>query len=110
MLIFLGWKSGWFRGQGDGGNDSEQQTTQFEERVETTSSEASDQEIDITVTGDKIVYNGTTVSSEDLREKIQNWAPNATVNLTDDAAIKATYEDVLSILTEAGVTIKETTK
>ena len=90
----------------DGGNDSEQQTTQVERR--TTSSEASDQEIDITVTGDKVTMGQ--LSAANLREKIQNWAPNATVNLTDDAAIKATYEDVLSILTEAGVTIKETTK
>ncbi|HHX37950.1 MAG TPA: hypothetical protein GX717_08225 [Clostridiaceae bacterium] len=109
--IFLGGKFGWFQGllgKDDGQSETEMQTETAAE--ETTAATVDDQTIDITVSGDQILFEGTAVKLGDLSQKLQSVSVDKTVILTDDAAIKGTYEAVLDALNETGLSFKENTK
>lgn len=64
----------------------------------------------ITVSEDKIYLNSTELSLDGLKAQLENAYKGAKVTLTDDYAIKDTYESVTGLLDELGITDYEEKK
>lgn len=58
----------------------------------------------ITVSEDKIYLNSTELNLDGLKAQLENAYKGAKVTLTDDYAIKDTYESVTGLLNELGIT------
>lgn len=90
-LIHIGREAG--QGAGNGGTSSAVE--------EVTSSAVESTVVEIKVDEDKIYIDGTQVASaEELKEKITAIGDKKTYNFVHESALKATYDDVKTVLSE----------
>ena len=88
--------TGFFNQNSDTGEDAADEKT--EEAVETVA-ENEDGVIAITVKEDGIEYNGASVTLGELEAAVlKDFKDDVEIRLTDDHAIKSTYEEVTSLL------------
>lgn len=87
-----------FGGSGSAGQNSAPPTVQQEQPVQGNEAQ-SDGTLTIVVSQDTITVNGETTSADDLEGVLgTTYAEGVTVELKDDQAIKATYDEVVSVL------------
>ncbi|MBR1822749.1 MAG: hypothetical protein IJ779_00800 [Ruminococcus sp.] len=99
-------------GKGDGDTSSsssvveevsEAPTTVQEETTQPETEEV--QYIEVTVSNDSYIYQNSTLTLDELMEKIKDT--DLTVKLTDDKASKKAYEDLLNSLNESNIKYME---
>lgn len=63
--------------------------------------------VNLTITGDEIFWNGDVISQDELVNRVSELEEDATFTLTDDQAIKATYEEVVRVLEHNELSFQE---
>ena len=106
-----------FKGPGAGGNgegegsaptivEEAQETDSNSEPQETESTEGSEQSVrfDIVIREREIILNGSSVGLDELETALrENYEEGTPVEVSDDYAIKATYDDVISLLNKLDI-------
>ena len=64
--------------------------------------------VNLTISGAAISWNGETISRDELVKRVADLEEDATFTLTNDQAIKDTYEDVMRILEQNNLAFQET--
>lgn len=64
--------------------------------------------VNLTISGNEISWNGESISHDELVNRVAKLEEDATFTVTDNQAIKATYEDVLRVLEHNELDYQET--
>lgn len=64
--------------------------------------------VNLSVSGDEISWNGDSITQAELLERVEALETDASFTLSDDEAIKATYEEVLKVLESHELEYQET--
>ena len=89
---------------------AESSAEQVQTTAETTPQETQIQTLTIQIDESKIVYNGKTVTPEELEEALsKDYKDGMTVKLIDHHAIKSVYENAEAVLNKLHLTFEKTT-
>lgn len=97
-------QSGFFGGERNGnGNGGSASSSVSEENGSTQETN----HVDITVTGSEILWNNEPTTIEEFSILASEMNEKTTFTVTDDSAIKATYEEVVEILNDNQIAFQE---